>query len=71
MTVSHMAYQVSVDAEMHVPQAVLSVLVKNFVYELRDGPETKIEIGRGFLPRPRVAGEVGCKMPLRVKPYMG
>jgi len=52
-------------------KAVLSVLVKNFVFELRDGQETKIEIGRGFLLRPRVAGEVGCKMPLRVKPYTG
>ena len=54
-----------------VCQAVLSVLVRNFVFELRDGPETKIEMGRGFLPRPRVAGEAGCKLPLRVKPYRG
>ncbi|KAN0097962.1 Cytochrome P450 [Tylopilus felleus] len=53
-------------------KAVLSVLIKNFVFELRDGPETKLEMGaRGFLPRPRVAGEVGCKVPLRVKPYVG
>ncbi|KAF8436030.1 cytochrome P450 [Boletus edulis BED1] len=52
-------------------KAVLSVLVKNFVFELRDGRETKIEMGRGFLPRPRVAGEVGCKTPLRVRPYTG
>jgi cytochrome P450 len=53
-------------------KAVLSVLIKSFVFELRDGPETKLEMGaRGFLPRPRVAGEVGCKVPLRVKPYVG
>lgn len=52
-------------------QAVLSVLVKNFVFELRDGMETKIEVGSGFLPRPQVAGEVGCKVPLRTKPYVG
>ncbi|KAH0839444.1 cytochrome P450 [Lanmaoa asiatica] len=51
-------------------KAVLSVLIKNFVFELRDGAETKIEMCRGFLPRPRVAGEVGCKVPLRVKPYV-
>ncbi|KAG8218156.1 cytochrome P450 [Butyriboletus roseoflavus] len=51
-------------------KAVLSVLVKNFVFEPRDGTETKIEMGRGFLPRPRVAGEEGCKVPLRVKPYV-
>ena len=58
-------------AETFPLQAVLSVLIKNFVFELRDGPETKLEMGRGFLPRPRVAGEVGCKVPLRVKPYVG
>ncbi|KAF9233331.1 cytochrome P450 [Melanogaster broomeanus] len=46
---------------------VLSVLVKNFVFELRDGPDTKVEIGRGFLPRPRVVGEDGTKTPLRVR----
>ncbi|KAG8218158.1 cytochrome P450 [Butyriboletus roseoflavus] len=51
-------------------KAVLSVLVKNFVFEPRDGTETKIEMARGFLPRPRVAGEEGCKVPLRVKPYV-
>ncbi|KAG9309820.1 cytochrome P450 [Chiua virens] len=52
-------------------KAVLSVLVKNFVFELRDGPDTKIEMSMGILPRPRVAGEEGCKVPLRVKPYIG
>jgi hypothetical protein len=52
-------------------QAVLSVLVKNFVIELPDGPGTKIELGRGFLPRPRVAGEEACRVPLRVRPYVG
>ncbi|KAF8548313.1 cytochrome P450 [Imleria badia] len=52
-------------------KAVLSVLVKNFVFEQRDSAGTRIEMGRGFLPRPRVAGEVGCKVPLRVKPYVG
>ena len=38
-------------------QAVLGVLIKNYTFELRDGPETKIEYCRGVLPRPRVAGE--------------
>ena len=52
-------------------QAVLSVLVRQFVFELRDGMETKIEMTKTFAPRPRVAGEVGCKVPLRVKPYTG
>ncbi|KAG8214362.1 cytochrome P450 [Butyriboletus roseoflavus] len=51
-------------------KAVLTVLVKNFIFELRDGVDSKIEIGRGVLPRPKIAGEVGCKLPLRVRPYV-
>ncbi|KAF9224554.1 cytochrome P450 [Gyrodon lividus] len=45
---------------------VLSVLVKNFVLELRDGLETKLEMGRGLLPRPKIVGEEGTKVPFRV-----
>ncbi|KAH7890187.1 cytochrome P450 [Phlebopus sp. FC_14] len=52
-------------------KSVLSVLVKNFVFELRDGAETKIEMGRGMLMRPRVVGEEGTRMPLRVRRYEG
>jgi hypothetical protein len=54
---------------MSLKQTVLSVLVKNFVFELRDGPETKLEIGRGILPRPKLVGEVGTKTPLRVRRF--
>ncbi|KAG6330537.1 hypothetical protein ID866_8551 [Astraeus odoratus] len=50
---------------------VLSVLVKNFVLEMRDGPGTKIEMGLGMLPRPKLAGEDSIKMPLRVRRYEG
>ncbi|KIK44321.1 hypothetical protein CY34DRAFT_642271 [Suillus luteus UH-Slu-Lm8-n1] len=50
-------------------KAVVSVLVKNFVFELRDGPDTQIEIVRGILPRPRVVGEDGIGVPLRVRRY--
>jgi hypothetical protein len=48
---------------------VLSVIVKNFVFELRDGPDTKVEMGRGLLARPKVAGEDGTKIPLRVRRF--
>ncbi|KAF8545928.1 cytochrome P450 [Imleria badia] len=48
---------------------VLSILVKNFVFELRDGPETVIELARGILPRPKVAGEQGTAVPLRVRRF--
>ena len=50
-------------------QAVLSVLIRNFVFEMRDGPETKIEMIQTILPRPKVVGEEGYAMPLRVRRY--
>ncbi|KAG2066346.1 cytochrome P450 [Suillus decipiens] len=50
-------------------KAVLSVLVKNFVFEMRDGPDTEFEIVIGILPRPRVVGEDGVGVPLRVRRY--
>ncbi|KAG1851972.1 cytochrome P450 [Suillus subluteus] len=50
-------------------KAVLSVLVKNFVFEMRDGPDTPVEVASGLLPRPRVVGEDGIGVPLRVRRY--
>ncbi|KAI6160271.1 cytochrome P450 [Pisolithus thermaeus] len=52
-------------------KAVLSVLVKSFIFEMRDGPNTQIELCQGILPRPRVVGEEGAAMPLRVTRYEG
>ncbi|EIW62267.1 cytochrome P450 [Trametes versicolor FP-101664 SS1] len=48
-------------------KAVLGVLIKNYTFELPNGPETKIEYVRGVLPRPRVAGEEGACVPMRVR----
>ncbi|KAG1818513.1 cytochrome P450 [Suillus subaureus] len=50
-------------------KTVLSVLVKNFVFEMRDGLDTPVEIARGIFPRPRVVGEDGIGVPLRVRRY--
>ncbi|KAG2040943.1 cytochrome P450 [Suillus americanus] len=50
-------------------KVVLSVLVKNFVFEMRDGPDTQVDIARGLLPRPRVVGEDSIGVPLRVCRY--
>ncbi|KAI6121786.1 cytochrome P450 [Pisolithus sp. B1] len=50
---------------------VMSVLVKNFVFEMRDGPNTRVELGRGMLPRPKIAGEEGTILPLCVRRYEG
>ncbi|KAG2109960.1 cytochrome P450 [Suillus discolor] len=46
---------------------VLSVLVKNFVFEMRDGLDISVEIARGDLPRPQVVGEDSIRVPLRVR----
>ncbi|KZP25792.1 cytochrome P450 [Athelia psychrophila] len=48
-------------------KAVLSVLIRNYTFELPDGPDTEFDLGRGILPRPKVAGEEGCRLPLRVR----
>ncbi|RDB20270.1 11-oxo-beta-amyrin 30-oxidase [Hypsizygus marmoreus] len=48
-------------------KAVLSVLVRNFSFALPDGPGTKIERHEGILPRPKVAGQDGAKVPMVVR----
>ncbi|KAI6012722.1 cytochrome P450 [Pisolithus orientalis] len=50
-------------------KTVMFTLIKNFVLEMRDGPNTKIEMTMGILSRPRVVGEAGTKVPLRVRRY--
>ncbi|KAI6004498.1 cytochrome P450 [Pisolithus orientalis] len=52
-------------------KTMLTVVVKNFVLEMRDGPDTRVEITRGITLRPKVAGESGIKVPLRTMPYEG
>ncbi|KAJ7034283.1 cytochrome P450 [Mycena alexandri] len=47
-------------------KAVLSVLIRNFVFEFPDGPDTKIEKHVSIVPRPKVAGQNGAKVPLKV-----
>ncbi|KAI6154202.1 cytochrome P450 [Pisolithus tinctorius] len=52
-------------------KVVLSVLAKNFVFEMRDGPDTRVELVMGVLLRPRIAGEQGSDVPLRIRRYEG
>ncbi|KAJ8517386.1 hypothetical protein ONZ45_g5419 [Pleurotus djamor] len=47
-------------------KAALSVMIRNFTFEF-DGPEPKIERHRSILPRPKIAGQDGAKVPLRVR----
>ncbi|KAF8650590.1 hypothetical protein AX16_005188 [Volvariella volvacea WC 439] len=48
-------------------KASLFVLLRNFSLELRDGRFTKIESHWSLLPRPKVAGEEGCRVPIKVR----
>ncbi|KAI6040758.1 cytochrome P450 [Pisolithus marmoratus] len=50
---------------------LLAVLVKNFVLEMRDGPDTKVEMVMGIILRPKIAGEDGIKVPLRIRQHKG
>ncbi|KAF7969717.1 hypothetical protein HWV62_26120 [Athelia sp. TMB] len=48
-------------------KAILSVLIRHYIFEFRDGSQTKYEMGKGLLPRPKAVGEEGCCFPLRVR----
>ncbi|KAJ7919446.1 cytochrome P450 [Mycena leptocephala] len=48
-------------------KALLSVLVRSFVFDFPDGPGTKIESHATIVLRPKVAGSNGAKVPLRVR----
>ncbi|KAF9070794.1 cytochrome P450 [Rhodocollybia butyracea] len=48
-------------------KAVLSVLIRNYTFEFPDGPETKVSLKTGILPRPKVVGCKGVQVPLRVR----
>jgi cytochrome P450 len=51
-------------------KAVLFVLVRNFMFEMTDGPGVQIVEGLGTLPRPKVAGSAEAgSVPLRVRRY--
>ncbi|KAG1778181.1 cytochrome P450 [Suillus placidus] len=50
-------------------KAVLFVLVRNFAFEMADGPGVQVVENLGILPRPRVAGSAASSVPLRVRRY--
>ncbi|KAI5999039.1 cytochrome P450 [Pisolithus marmoratus] len=50
---------------------VLAVVVKNFVLDMRDGLDTKIEMSKGIKLRPKIAGEDGIKVPLKLRQFRG
>ncbi|KLO13830.1 cytochrome P450 [Schizopora paradoxa] len=48
-------------------KTALAILVGNFIFEMRDGPDTKVESIMNMFSRPKVAGEEGYAMPLKVR----
>ncbi|KAI6169881.1 cytochrome P450 [Pisolithus thermaeus] len=54
-----------------VIKMVLSMAIRNFVLEMKDGPDTKVELSRGLTVRPKIAGEEGIRVPLRIRHYKG
>ncbi|KAF8871926.1 cytochrome P450 [Infundibulicybe gibba] len=48
-------------------KAALLVLVRNYTFEFPGGPDTVIEKHQSILPRPKVAGQDGAKVPLLVR----
>jgi len=46
---------------------VLTVLIRNYMFELPDGPQTKLGSHQSIVIRPKVAGEEGPKVPLIVR----
>ena len=37
------------------------------MFEFRDGPQTKLGVAGGILPRPKIVGEEGSRVPLLVR----
>jgi len=47
-------------------KAVLSVLIRNFTFDFAT-PDAKVEVIRSFLFRPKIVGEQGVDVPLRIR----
>jgi len=48
-------------------KAALNTLVRNYTFEFPNGPETELGRCLSVLPRPKVVGEEGSRVPLRVR----
>ena len=48
-------------------KAVLFVLIRNFILEPRDGPDTQYDVQRAVLPRPKIRDEQPGVLPLKVR----
>ena len=48
-------------------KAILSVLIRHYVFELPDGADTKFEGHISLLERPKTVGQNGCRVPMIIK----
>ncbi|PPQ78494.1 hypothetical protein CVT25_011835 [Psilocybe cyanescens] len=48
-------------------KSIDGILIRNYTFELPNGPDTQIVRHPSILPRPKVAGEIGAKVPLKVR----
>jgi cytochrome P450 len=48
-------------------KAVLGILLRQYSFELLDGPETKIDKASAIIIRPKVEGEPGTRVPMRIR----
>jgi len=48
-------------------KTVLCVLIQNFSFELVDGPDTKLDLHYSLMAHPKMAGESGSVVPMRVR----
>ena len=46
---------------------MLSVLIRNFSFELLNGPQTEIETHFSLMPHPKMAGQRGAALPMKVR----
>ncbi|KAI6026817.1 hypothetical protein PISMIDRAFT_687877, partial [Pisolithus microcarpus 441] len=52
-------------------KTVLPMATRSFVLGMKDGPDKKVELSRGITLRPKVVGEDGIRVPLRIRQYEG
>jgi cytochrome P450 len=48
-------------------KCVLGVLLRKYTFELLNGPETEIKEETAIIRRPKVVGETGTRVPMRIR----
>ncbi len=48
-------------------QVVLSVFIRHFSFDLMNGPDTELDLHFSLMAHPKMVGERGARLPMRVK----